>query len=309
VNRNLVTGLLILLIQCGLVAIVYWPQTASLETATKGSIAPYDRNIIDQITIGDEYDNETLLRRTGDHWILPDLERLPADTDRVNALLDSITASNNAWPTASSAAARQRFQVASYHYQRRLQLQAGDKILGIIYLGTSPGFGKVHARNDAQDDIYSIKFNTFDAPGNSGSWLDHRLLQIRTPVGITADSYSLLREGNDWISGIGRTPDERELQALLSALRSLQVDGVASQDSQRDLAQVEPDLVLEVQSLAGQVTLELFRQDNKYFIHSSEYPLFFTLSAYDFDRLTSIDFRLISGEKTSKPNIHATPAG
>jgi hypothetical protein len=37
--------------------------------------------------------------------------------------------------------------------------------------------------------------------------------------------------------------------------------------------------------------------NDPYFIHSSEYPLFFKLNAYDFDRLTGIDFRLISGEE------------
>jgi hypothetical protein len=36
---------------------------------------------------------------------------------------------------------------------------------------------------------------------------------------------------------------------------------------------------------------------NEHFIYSSEYPIFFTLSAYDFDRLTGVDPRLISGEK------------
>ena len=93
-------------------------------------------------------------------------------------------------------------------------------------------------------------------------------------------------------------PDERELEALLSTLRNLQIDGVASGDAQRDLAEAEADLVFTVESLAGKVTLELFHQDGKHYIHSSEFPLFFTLSAYDYDRLDSIDYRLISGDNT-----------
>jgi Domain of unknown function (DUF4340) len=307
VNRNLLTGLLVLLIQCGLVAIVYWPQIDTRALTVKQPMAPFEPANIDRISIGDEYDNETLLRRSGDRWILPELENLPADTDKINHLLDSIVSSDTTWPTADSTAARQRFQVASYHYQRRLELQAGDQTPSIVYLGTSPGFGKVHARNDTQDAIYSIALNTFDAPGNSGGWLDPKLLQIRTPLGITADSYSLQREGSNWISGIGRTPDERELLALLTTLRSMRVDGVADQDSQRELAGAEPELVLRVESLTGEVTLELFRHNDKHFIHSSEYPLFFTLSAYDFDRLTSIDFRLISGEQDSIPKAGTDP--
>jgi hypothetical protein len=60
---------------------------------------------------------------------------------------------------------------------------------------------------------------------------------------------------------------------------------------------VKADLVMKIQSPTGNVTLELISVTNEHFIYSSEYPIFFTLSAYDFDRLTGVDPRLISGEK------------
>ena len=93
------------------------------------------------------------------------------------------------------------------------------------------------------------------------------------------------------------------MEALLNALRTLQVDGVAAEDLQRELAAAEADLLLQVQSLKGQTTLELFSLEGSYFINSSEYALFFTISAYDFDRLTGIDFLLMSAE----PNNAGTP--
>ena len=58
--------------------------------------------------------------------------------------------------------------------------------------------------------------------------------------------------------------------------------------------------MLNVESLAGEATLELFHREDRHYIHSSEYPLFFTLGAWDYDRLTGIDFRLISGEVVAK---------
>lgn len=296
-NRKVTPLLIVLLIQCVLIAALYWSETGIIEQNVRLPLSPFDPDSIDQLRIGDEYDNQAVLRKSGDHWLLPDLENLPADPLKVQKLIDTVSDQDLVWPIAHTVAARQRFQVANYYYQRRIKLLAGDQPLGTIYLGTSPGFRKVHARNEAQNSIYSLTMNVIDAPGNSAGWLDRSLLQIRTPLSISADSYSLRREGNDWRSGIGKVPDERELLALLSALRSLQVEGVADQDIQRDLAAMEADLVLEVHSLAGQVTLELFQHGRQHFIHSSEYPLFFTLGAYDYDRLTGIDFRLISGEQ------------
>jgi hypothetical protein len=263
-------------------------------------MVPFDWHLVNQVYVGDEFDNETVLQKAGERWFLPELEGLPADAAMVNTLLEACSGTAGSWPAADSVAARQRFRVASYHYRRRIRLLQEEDVLGTFFLGVSPGFGKVYARNESQHAIYSIPFSVHEAPGNSGAWLDRKLLQIRTPLRITADTYSVHRQENGWLSGIGRAPDERELEALLSALRSLQIEGVASEDAQRDLAEAEADLVLRVESLAGEVTLELFQIEGAYFIHSSEYPLFFSLSAYDYDRLTGIDMVLMSGEQPAK---------
>lgn len=295
-HRGLISLLLILAIQCGLVLTVYWPNANSSYTPPVPMLS-FSRESISRIYVGDEFDNETVLLRLGERWSLPELGNLPADAAMVDRLLDALFSGGESWPVADSMESRQRFRVAGHHNRRRIRLLQEEDVLGTIYLGASPGFRKVYARNEAQNAVFSILFTAHDAPGNSGAWLDPMLLQIRAPLKITADTYSLRRDGGSWLSGTGRAPDERELNALLSALRSLQVEGLASEDAQRELADMEADLILSVQSLTGEVTLELFHRDDRHFIHSSEYPLFFTFGAYDYDRLVSIDFRLISGEE------------
>ena len=293
-KRNLTSLILILLIQIGLIAAVYWPGEES-GYAPPAPMLPFDVARVDTIVVGDEFDNETVLSKVGDRWLLPELENLPADVAMVNTLLEALSSSEGSWPVASSVAARQRFRVAGYHYRRRVSLSQGKEVLGTFFLGSSPGFRKIYARNEAQSGIYSVLFNAQDAPGYNGGWLDKTLLQTRAPISISADAYSLHREGAGWRSGIGQIPEEREREALLATLKNLQIDGLASGDAQRDLAAAEADMVFAVESLAGKVTLELFRQGDKHYIHSSEYPLFFTLSAYDYDRLASIDQARISG--------------
>ena len=64
----------------------------------------------------------------------------------------------------------------------------------------------------------------------------------------------------------------------------------AAQDA---VAEAEAKLVLKVQSLAGETTLEIFKIEGEPFIYSSEYRLFFRLSDYDYDRFTGIDTRLL----------------
>jgi hypothetical protein len=296
VTRAITVLLLVLLIQCGIAAAVFWPMPDEARNSAAQTLIPVARAQIDEVRIGDEFDNEAVLVRAGERWLLPALDNLPADTDKVESLLQGITAQSLSWPVAHSPAARQRFQVANYYYQRRLTLLSGGQKQGTLYLGTSPGFRKVHARNEGQDTIYSIDLNAFDVPATSDAWLDPHLLQVRAPLRIDADLYNLYLENGQWRSGTGGTPDEQEVETLIAALRSLQVDGVADVDLQRDLAETEADLVLKIQNLAGDTVLELLTLNDAHFIHSSEFALFFKLSALDYDRLTGIDAQRIAGE-------------
>lgn len=295
-KRAITLLLLVLLIQCGIAGVVFWPKQGAGGKAAANTLAPVSSDMIDELRIGDESDNEAVLVRSGERWLLPDLENLPADAEKVEALLSGVTEQNLSWPIARSSAARQRFQVADYYYQRRLTMLFDGEKQGTLYLGTSPGFRKVYARSAGQDAIYSIELNTFDVPATADAWLEPKLLQVRAPLRIDADLYNLYLENGIWRSATGGTPDEKELEALINALKTLQVDGVADEDLQRDLAETEADLSLKVQSLAGEVQLELMTLDDAHFIHSSEFALFFKLSALDYDRLMRIDAGRVSGE-------------
>lgn len=295
-KRAIIPLLLILLIQALLVAVVYWPEAILESKPDPHRLTTVAPGQIDEIRIGDEYDNEAVLLRAGDRWLLPELGNLPVESAKVASLLEGLLSAESGWPVAESAAARQRFQVAAYHYQRRVSLLWEGEVIDTLYLGTAPAFRKVHARNEGKNAIFSIGFNNFDAPARDDAWLDPRLLQVRGPLAIAADTYSVQWRDGDWVSGSGQHPDERELEALLSALRSLQIDGVAGEDDQRILSEAEADLVLQISSLGGDVTLELFSLEGNHFIYSSNHSLFFGLSAYDYDRLTGVDFLRISGE-------------
>jgi hypothetical protein len=297
VKRSVGVLLFALLIQCGITAILFWPDQRAVNRPTNPTLTSFSSDEIDEIRIGDDFDNEVVLIRSSEQWLLPDLGDLPADSVKVRSLLQRISGEQGAWPIAHSSAARQRFQVADYYYQRRLTLFSAGQALDTLYLGTSPRFRKVHARNDRQDAIYSITLSAFETPATSGAWLEPRLLQVRAPLRIDTGFYNLSFESGRWLSGTGREPNEMQLERLISALKSLQIDGIAGEELQHELSMVKADLVMKIQSPTGNVTLELISVTNEHFIYSSEYPIFFTLSAYDFDRLTGVDPRLISGEK------------
>lgn len=294
-NRAGVMLLLLLVLQSFGTVMLYRADgegTGTLAPQTLVNAGPF---VIDELRVEDSMGGSVQLRKVGDLWLLPELGNLPAKSAMVENVLQKLTIEDPGWSIAHTLASRQRFQVAHYHYRLRVTLVSLNQPVGTVYLGTSPGFRKVHARNDKLDNIYSVDLNLYDLPAQPGKWLEPRLLQIRAPMQITADGYSLERGTGEWRMGTGAKPDQRELQALLDSLRNLQVQGVAAEETRQEISRLEADLILQVTGLAGEVELQLFKFEQQHFISSSEYPLLFTIAAYDFDKLTGIDSFLLSG--------------
>ena len=293
--KSPVTALLVLLLIQGIVALtLYWPEDMMPVMRDKQPLISFNADLLDEIYISDRDDNEVILVRQGDEWLLPDLEDLPADDKMVRGLIEALAYQPHGRPLADTIPARQRFQVAAYLYQRRLTLVGEGELLGTIYLGTSPGFRRVHARNDAAGEIYSVNFNNFDAPASASAWLKRALLHINDAEAIQGPGFSLSRNGNTWVNAAGIAPDRRELEALLLALASQQIDGVADEDEQRSLAEMTPSFALDIETPDGVEHLEYFALEEGRFVFSRRYPLFFTLSDYDFDRITGIDATLLA---------------
>jgi hypothetical protein len=294
VNRTGTYLLLLLLAQLGWLGYLYNQERAAGGASVSARLADIGPFHIDELYIDDSRDNRVRLVRERNGWIVPGLGDLPADGERVAMLLEQLTGEDPGWAVAHTLAARQRFRVADYHFRRRIRLLAQDAPVATVFLGTSPSFRKVHARNADDDAIYSISLNLFDLPARQDGWLDAGLLELKAPLRIAADGYSLDRSSGEWRLGDGSRPDARELAALLDALQGLQVSGVADAALAGSLGTGEAALILQVESLSGTDTLSLHQKGDRYLVHSARWQQYFLVSAYTFDTLTGIDAMLMS---------------
>lgn len=297
-NRLARALLVILAIQCFITAVVYWPEHDAAEEASGNPLMRLPPEAITDIRIMDPQGNEAIMARTNRGWQLPGLAGgLPANTEHVEGLLETLGQPREGQSVASSIAARQRFEVASYSYRRRLTLMAGADRQEIIYLGTAPTFRRVHARNATEDAVYSISFNSFDSPAQDAAWLDPGLLQIPEPRSIRGPGFALHQTGTDsWETPSGVQPEPRELEALLVSLANLQVRGIASAAQQRQLSALEPALALQVELPDGSTQRrDFFTLEDDHFVRDNRHDLFFAISAYDFDRLDSLDSASLNG--------------
>ena len=71
----------------------------------------------------------------------------------MDSVVERFARAAGSWPVANTASTRERFEVTEENHQRHIVAKAGDDTVADIYLGTSPGYRKTHARRTGEDEI------------------------------------------------------------------------------------------------------------------------------------------------------------
>ena len=261
----------------GLLAVQLLAVAALLLSSGMGTdraaagLLPFEPAAATRLGIAAE-DEEVVLTRGDDGWQLGD--GLPADDGKVGEVLEKLAEASAAWPVATSAATAERFEVTADSHQRRLSIDSQDGDSVTLYLGSSPGYRRVHARVDGDDEVYSIDFSNYQAPTDAGQWLDKQLLRPQGDVERVgrANEWALERGGDagDWLLD-GEPADQEAADKLVGRFADLSVLGIA--DSELGIADdgAEPRGSFEVRDEAGDYRLDFFfnEEEDDYSVTSS----------------------------------------
>lgn len=286
-NRQTMLGV-ILLAQLILVAVVWGLQSRP------GDVPPvflsFDVSSVDALTVADAESTVTVVRSDG-AWQLPSGSPggspggLPADGGKVDGVLRKLSDAAAGWPVATSESAMERFEVVEAAHQRRVVISAGDETLADVYLGTSPTFGKVHARHTAGGPAYAIAFSNYEAGVRQSDWLDKSLLQpegdVQSVARASADGeWTLTSTDTGWATD-GMELDQDETETFVDRLRRLNVLDLVDAD-----LPLEPTARLTVVDDAGAHALALFAlEDDDYAATSNRFEGVFGISSYIAEQL------------------------
>lgn len=151
-----------------------WPLTQPGATPL---VAVSQDHINRLVLEGPDHSKVTLVRE-GTNWTLPDLEQFPADSNRVNSVLEKITSSKTSTPIAVTAGAKARFKVDDEAFERRITLAENDKPLATLYLGSSPGLRRSYVRVGGNDAIFALELATYEVPVQLIDWEDKTILHL-----------------------------------------------------------------------------------------------------------------------------------
>ncbi|MEC8056891.1 MAG: DUF4340 domain-containing protein [Pseudomonadota bacterium] len=238
---------------------------------------------LDKLTVSDGV-SEVVLSKKGEQWQLSGTG-LPIAEDKLDRLLEKLKGLQTSWPVTTTSSSHERFEVSDSKMRRKISLYQGDKTVAELYIGTSPGFKKSHVRVDDRDEVYALEFNAYDVPATTKEWLDKSLLAVKSVTKIKGKGYSLSKEGESWL--IDPLQEKREINTdnvdkLVKAVGAFKILDVAN-----NAPEFTEDKQTEIQVDNGSsYSIFLMEEDAKYYVKQTGFDQVFTLSKYEYERLT-----------------------
>jgi len=236
------------------------------------------------------------LKRADGRWSFGD--GTPADGKKIDAALEKLSKASGAWPVATTAGAQTRFEVTEEQHQRKLTITSATGPIE-FYLGTSPGYRRVHARHADKEEIYSIDFANHELPLDRDEWLDKTLLKSTdvTSIALT-NGWTLKRSEQGWLVN-GQAANAEAVQQLVDRIEGLRVMGFAGED----LEGLEPARKLDITDAAGsfQLTLAHDTKADEYLVDSDRVEGRFTLASYIAEQILLDTTDLLAADTQSAP--------
>ncbi len=293
-NRiRLLTGLLAL--QLALIG-VFWIAKGS-TTSEEGPWIALDDELVNRIEVSDRGSVVTVVKESDD-WRV---DAYPADDKKIADILEKLVGLKAPWPVATSRDALQRFEVDEALYQRRLRVYEGKEVRLDLYLGTSPGYQRVHARKGEDDEVYSVALSNYELAVNVDGWLDKALLASEdSPTKVAARfsdgrEIALTQQAEGWLVD-GEAANQAEARTYTDRFKTLRVIGVYTSD--KTLSQLA---TIELGDPVAQA-LEILREgeDGDYVIRNAGDETGFKVATYIAEQLLMTDADLaVTNEEES----------
>ncbi|MEE9355192.1 MAG: DUF4340 domain-containing protein [Methylococcaceae bacterium] len=271
------------------------------------SLLEITKEALDSIILEEKGKPPLELKLTGNDWVLPGYFNMPVAKNKLETGINKLLGFKKGWPVAKTEEAAPRFKVAGNDYERKITFQKGGKAVKTLYLGSSPGFKKIHARVDGEKDIQSIEFSAFEVSVNAEDWMQRDLIKIDPEplTHIETSGFSLAKVDDDWQveklaeDQITNADGVKSFLGKLEDLSYVSVLGV-EEKPEYGLTQSTLKLVLNKDAKAIQYTIGKLKEQDDFVLKTSTQPYFFKVNKVQVDALTEVELAKLVNEKGSE---------
>lgn len=253
-KRLILICVVLVLVQSGLAVFTHLHENPDVSRSAKGPLLKLATVAVDELRLEDGEGRKVLLKKDKEQWLLPELASFPADSFRVQGLVDRLAGLQRGWPEATTPEAATRFKVAADRFERKLTLRGNGADLGVLYFGSSPGLRKIYLRADGSQDIEALAMDQHDLEVQPDRWIDTRALALKPEQVVRVELPGLtLERVEEGLLPVDMTAEEEIVKdrrdALIKRLAGLTIYSVLG-------AQNKPEYGLESPVLRYAVLLK-----------------------------------------------------
>lgn len=268
----------LLLLQLVLVAVFVLNDRGDDGASTK--LLDFDPSTVDRVVIADQTESVELERKDS-KWLIG---AVPVDAEKADKLVNDFANFASPWPVSTTESSTERFEVTAQKFQRHVTFKKGEEVVGEVWLGTSPGFQRVHARREGSDSVYSVAFSNFQAQVKAEEWLDKALLAAEGAVKsvVSPVGFKLKKGKEGWLVD-GVAANQEKATSFAERLENLRVLGIVDSTPTDPTENSETDIgTFIVVDGKGEYTLQLKQGvgENEYVLTSSRSEGSYKLAAY-----------------------------
>ncbi len=245
------------------------------------------------LTITDDEGKTLTLRRTDEGWVLSDYDDFPADTAKVQEVLDKLTLISSDEPVTETPASHKPLKVADDDFIRKVEIETEEGDHYTLYFGTAPRFTATHVRLGGEDATYlTTQLATWDLNTTPVSWIDTLFYEAKpdsaqsVEVHNTKGDLHFLRSGERWIL-IGRTPDELAMGKVTAAVNHatrIVISAPLGKEAKPEYGMDHPQATVHVMTTEGDYTITIGahdEEDDTYVVKLSTSPYYVKVAAYN----------------------------
>lgn len=240
------------LVQTGLTVATHLGGSSGQSKLTQGPLLPQQNATINGVLLENDKGQQLRLNKAGDRWVLPASDNFPADTTRIEALLDKLRAAQRGWPEATTSEAATRFKVAENNFAHKVTLLQDDKPGTTLYFGTAPALRKLYLRADKDAEIHSLAMTPQDLEPLAKDWLDSRILHLRADAIVRVRLPEItLERTKDGLQPVGlqntEEPIKERVDALVKQLTQLTISNILGKEAQPQYGLDKPILQYDIE--------------------------------------------------------------
>ena len=255
-----------------LLVLIFFISSTGSKKAAKAPFLNIDFTVIDAIDIVSD-GRQITLKKDGEHWSAIENQGLASPKGTISNLLEELKKLEVNWPVATTPSAAERFEVSSENAQKIVKFKQGSNLLTTLYLGSSPGLRKVHARIDGSNDIYAVEFASHRFSSDSNEWFDKSLLKIDTQItAIKTEKFELQLDQKDnatWILNSlpeGKVSDDTAINAWVEQVRNLEVNKLIRPEVAEKITIQNPALTMNIDTKTESINYAFYTSNEETFI-------------------------------------------